>query len=65
MLNRTDLHGYQENAVGFIKEQRRCQLFLDMGLGKTISTLTAITDLIDGFAVNRVLIDHRPIARSE
>lgn len=56
MLNRTDLHGYQENAVGFIKEQRRCQLFLDMGLGKTISTLTAITDLIDGFAVNRVLI---------
>ncbi len=56
MLNRQDLHEYQHKAVQFIKDTKRCGLFLQMGLGKTSSTLTAISDLSDTFSVNKVLI---------
>lgn len=56
MLSRSDLHQYQNRFVEFIKEKKRCAGWLDLGLGKTTSTLTAITDLKDGFAVNKVLI---------
>jgi len=56
MLNRTDLHGYQEKAVSFIKEQETSALFLGLGAGKTISTLTAYSDLLDDFAINKILI---------
>lgn len=56
MLSRDNLHHYQERAIDFIKDRRRCALLLDMGLGKTVSTLTALTDLIDGCAVSKVLV---------
>ena len=56
MLNRSDLHVYQNRAIDFIKSEKRCGLFLDMGLGKTTTTLTAISDLTDSFAVTKVLI---------
>lgn len=56
MLFREDLHEYQNRAVEFIKEKKRCMLFLEMGLGKSISTLTAIADLIDSFAVHKTLV---------
>ena len=56
MLSRNDLHDYQKRAVDFIKDKKRCALFLDMGMGKSVSTLTAITDMIDGFAARRVLV---------
>lgn len=56
MLFREDLHAYQHRAVEFIKDTKRCGLFLEMGLGKSTTTLTAVKDLIDGFAVNKVLI---------
>ena len=56
MLNRSNMHAYQNKAIEFIKERKRCGLFLSMGLGKTASALTAATDLIDSFLVNKVLI---------
>lgn len=56
MLSRHNLHEYQHNAVTFIKEKKRCFLCIDMGLGKTVSTLTAIKDLSDSFAVSKVLV---------
>lgn len=56
MLSRNNLHEYQNKAVNFIIEKKRCALFLDMGLGKTVSTLTAVSDLLDSLAVSRVLI---------
>lgn len=56
MLNRSDLHHYQEHAVEFIKEQKKCALFLDMGLGKTSATLTAIKDLLDEGKIKRALV---------
>lgn len=56
MLSRDNLFEYQCRASNFIVEVKRCQLFLDMGLGKTVSTLTALTDLLDSFTINKVLI---------
>ena len=40
-----ELHDYQEYAVKFIEEHPISALLLDMGLGKTITTLTAINNL--------------------
>lgn len=51
------LHDYQEYAVKFIEEHPVSALLLDMGLGKTITTLTAINNLMfDMFEVRKVLI---------
>jgi len=50
-------HKYQEEAINKIIEINRCGLFLDIGLGKTVITLTAINDLMfDSFAITKVLI---------
>ena len=38
-------HGYQKKATERILQQKRVGLFLDMGLGKTVITLTAIKEL--------------------
>lgn len=56
LRSREDLHDYQERAVQFIVDNPRCALWLTMGLGKTVSTLTALADLIDSFEAQRVLI---------
>ena len=56
MLSRDNLHDYQRKGVKFILDKRRAFLMLDMGLGKTITTLTALSDLIDGLAINRALV---------
>lgn len=56
MLSQNQLHNYQHRSAEFIIEKKRCQLFLDMGLGKTVSTLTAMATLLDSFSVCRVLI---------
>lgn len=45
-MNRSNLHGYQESSVEHIVENSHCGLFLDMGLGKTVSSLTAINYLM-------------------
>jgi|JYMV01.1.fsa_nt_gi SNF2 family DNA or RNA helicase len=55
-MDRSDLHEYQNKALAFIKDKRKCALFLDMGLGKTVSTLTAISDMLDDFSINKILI---------
>ncbi len=50
-------HGYQCFAVDFILEHPVAAILLDMGLGKTIITLTAIERLMhDRFEVSRVLV---------
>lgn len=56
MLSRHNLHNYQLRALSFIKAQKRCGLFLDMGLGKTSTALTAIADLIEERKVKKVLV---------
>lgn len=47
---------YQRTATQWILDKPRCGLFLDMGLGKTVSTLTAIQQLIDSCEVSRCLV---------
>ena len=47
---------YQQQAMQWIKDHKRCGLFLDMGLGKTVSTLTAIQDLMDEADVISTLV---------
>ena len=48
---------YQNRMTQFVKSRNCCGLFAEMGLGKTVTTLTAIDDLInDEFKVSRVLI---------
>lgn len=39
-------HGYQQAAIEWIYEHPACGLFLDMGLGKTVTTLTALRSII-------------------
>ena len=56
MLTRENLHDYQRRAVDFVIDRKRCGLILEMGLGKTASTLTAAVDLLDGCAVRKVLV---------
>ena len=48
---------YQKYATRFIEEKPEAAIFLDMGLGKTSITLTAISHLMfDRFDVHRVLV---------
>lgn len=47
---------YQQTATQWVIEKKRCGLFLDMGLGKTVSALTAIQQLIDDCEISRVLV---------
>ena len=50
-------HQYQSMAIEKIYNTPRCGLFLDMGLGKTVITLTAIEDLIyNQFEISKVLV---------
>ena len=50
-------HEYQRYAIDFIESHPISALILDMGLGKTSITLTAISDLMfDCFEISRVLV---------
>ena len=50
-------HDYQNYAIEYIKEHPVAGVFLSMGLGKTIISLTAISDLLfDSFEVHKALI---------
>ena len=50
-------HEYQEYAERKLIELPEAGLFMDMGLGKTVTTLTAIDELMhDRFLVSRVLV---------
>ena len=50
-------HEYQRYAIEYIKTHPITAVFLDMGLGKTSITLTALNNLLfDSFDVHRVLI---------
>ncbi len=57
LLKKSDLHDYQKYSVNFIIEHPVVAVFLNCGLGKTVTSLTAINDLMfDYFEVHRVLV---------
>ena len=50
-------HKYQERAIDFVLDHPYCALFVDMGLGKTVVTLTALRQLqSDYLDVDKVLV---------
>lgn len=50
-------HSYQKRAISFVIEQPYCALFVDMGLGKTVVTLTALRALQrDYLDVGKILV---------
>ncbi len=50
-------HAYQQHCIDKILEINKLGLYLDMGLGKTVTTLTAIRELkYNRFQVRRVLV---------
>ena len=54
---RYEAHDYQKYATNFILEHPVSAILLDMGLGKSIITLTAINDLLfDSFEIHKVLV---------
>lgn len=56
MRKKEELRAYQRAAVKFVRNKKRCGLFVDPGLGKTAICLTAFTELIDELACGRVLV---------
>lgn len=57
MLTESNLHNYQKACVEHIITHPFCGVFLDMGLGKTVSTLTAINYLMNDYCeINSVLV---------
>ena len=57
MRTKADMYNYQHHCVQHIKDNPFCALFLEMSLGKTVSTLTAIQDLMyETLDVNKVLV---------
>lgn len=50
------MHGYQVRGVQHIIDNEFCALFLDMGLGKTVTTLTAVKDLLDNCIISSCLV---------
>lgn len=55
-LKESDLYEYQRRAVDFIKDSNSSMLWLDVGLGKTISALTATERLLDEYKISAALV---------
>ena len=45
-MTEKDLHNYQVAVVSHIMDNSHCGVFLDMGMGKTVSVLTAVDILL-------------------
>lgn len=55
--DREALHLYQSlDAIPFLHENPYSALFIDLGLGKTVSSLTVIADLLTEFQYEKVLV---------
>ena len=56
-MKRQDLHEYQTYCVRFLMKHPEAMLILEMGLGKSAVSLTAILDLMfDSFEVSKTLV---------
>lgn len=55
-LTLENLHEYQHRTSKFIIDHPKCACWIDMGLGKTVSSLTATTDLLDSFEISNALV---------
>lgn len=55
-LQRHQMHGYQKMLVDWMYEHPFGFCLVDMGLGKTVSTLTVVERLLTNFEADRVLV---------
>lgn len=53
---RDSLHDYQEHAVEFLKLNPFSALFIDLGLGKTVISLTTVLDLVCALETDCTLV---------
>lgn len=51
-LEREAMHDYQQTAYNFLRDNPYSGLFIDMGLGKTVSTATLVVDLLNDFKIS-------------
>jgi len=58
------LHPYQETAVRWILDKPHCALFLDMGLGKTLATLTALERMGKAERGKTLIVAPLPVAKN-
>ena len=50
-------HAYQQHCINRILAVKKIGLFLDMGLGKTVTTLTAVKELkYNRFGLRQILL---------
>ena len=55
-MDRSDLYKYQAQAVDHMIDNNGSMLWLDIGLGKTIVSLTAIEHLLDSYKITSALV---------
>ncbi|NSR66657.1 DEAD/DEAH box helicase [Enterococcus faecalis] len=65
MSLKATLHPYQEYSKNFILDHPYCALMLDMGLGKTLSSLTAIDELLHTFEIIENVLVIAPLSVAE
>src|SRR6187399_1819585 len=56
MHKKSELRGYQDRVIKHLYENDEAMAVLKMGAGKTISTLTAIRELIDEGEIRHALV---------
>ena len=56
MLTRSDFRPYQNRMVRFMQDQTHCAAWSFMGSGKSVSTLTAIDELIRAKEIKKALV---------
>lgn len=55
-MKKSELHTYQLTAIDWVLERKNAGLFLDMGLGKTITMLTALVEMLSFGGAHTILI---------
>lgn len=53
---RDDMHDYQKAGYQFLMDNPFSALFIDMGMGKTVTSLTVISDVLSQFLCEKVLV---------
>lgn len=61
MYKRSDLHEYQKYAISRVWDKPKFGLFLFMGAGKTVISLTAAKDMLDDFFITKILVIAPPL----
>jgi len=56
VLKRKDLHQYQNQLIKYAVKRERCGFFIGLGLGKTVTSITAMSDMRDDFLVDKILV---------